>query len=61
MGQTTNLLSKKAVNEYQKIFLREFGKPISYEEANSQGVRLLRLFKIIYQPLPKHLLVKELS
>ena len=50
---TNNILSRKAVEEYQAIYLQVFGETISYEEASAQGMRLLRLFKIIYRPLKR--------
>lgn len=46
-------LSQKAINDYQKIYKETFGEGISYEEAEKQGVNLLRLFRIIYRPIPK--------
>lgn len=47
------MLSKNAVLEYQENYKKEFGREISYEEAQEQGTKLLRLFKLIYQPVPK--------
>jgi hypothetical protein len=47
------MLSKQAVMDYQKIYKQTFGEEISYEEAERQGIRLLRLFRIIYRPIPK--------
>ena len=61
METSTNLLSKKAVEEYQDIYFRVFGEHISFAEASSQGIKLLRLFKIIYRPLPNRLFAKEQS
>jgi len=43
------MLSHKAVEEYRKIFKKEFGEDISYEEAEQQGTRLLKLFEILIQ------------
>jgi hypothetical protein len=40
------MLSKQAIKEYQDIFKKEFGEDISYEEADLQGTRLIRLFQI---------------
>lgn len=45
-------LSKKAIEEYKKIFLEESRKELSDEEANRQGIQLLRLMKLIYKPIP---------
>lgn len=46
------MLSKKAISDYQAIFLKEYGYEISEEEANRQGTKLLRLFRLIYRPVP---------
>lgn len=48
-----NMLSKQAVTDYQKLYLKEFGKEIAYQEAERQAIALLRLFHLVYQPLPK--------
>jgi len=46
-------LSKEVIEEYKKIYKKEFGEEISDEEAHEQGGRLLRLSKTIYRPMPK--------
>lgn len=46
-------LSKQAIDEYKAIYKKEFGKEITDAEAEEQGMKLLRLFKIIYRPIPK--------
>lgn len=53
------MLSKQAVMDYQKIYKQTFGEEISYEEAERQGIRLLRLFKVIYKPIPKDWLIQN--
>lgn len=47
------MLSKKAINDYMELYKKEFGREISYKEAEIQGISLLRLFKLIYKPIPK--------
>lgn len=47
------MLSRKAIEEYKAIYKKEFGKEITDSEAEEQGMKLLRLFKIIYRPIPK--------
>ncbi len=47
------MLSQKAIDEYKTIYKKEFGKDITDAEAAEQGMKLLRLFKIIYRPIPK--------
>ncbi len=46
-------LSKKAINDFKKIYRKEFGKTISDQEAQEKGQKLLSLFKIIYRPIPQ--------
>lgn len=45
-------LSLQATKDFQQIFKKEFGKEISYEEAQEQGGKLLRLFSLLY-PISK--------
>lgn len=42
-------LSPKAINEYQNLFKQEFGKELTYEQAEEQAMKLLRLIQIVYQ------------
>ena len=41
------MLSPQAVEEYRKIFKKEFGEDISYEKAEIQGARLIRFFQLL--------------
>lgn len=45
-------LGEKAIKELKEIYCRQYGKPISDEEAQEMGQRLISLFKIIYRPIP---------
>jgi len=45
------MLSNKQITKYQMIYKKRFGKEISREEAYEQGVKLVRLIKLIYKPL----------
>lgn len=45
-------LSETAIKEFKEIYYREYGKSISDEEAQEIGQRLIRLFRIIYRPIP---------
>jgi hypothetical protein len=47
------MISREAVLEYREIYKKVYGKEISYNEGLEQGTRLLRLFRIIYRPIPK--------
>lgn len=46
------ILSRKAVIEYQAICKKE-GREISYEEAQREGLKLLRFVQLLYRPIPK--------
>ena len=48
-----NILSQKAVVDYQAAFKKVHGRDISHDEAQRQGLQLLRLFQLIYRPIPK--------
>lgn len=54
-----NTLSQKAITDYQAIFKKVHGKEISHEEAQRQGLRLLRLLQLVYRPIPKSLDINE--
>ncbi len=47
------MLSKKAITEYQAIYKKEFGVELSDQQAQEQGMKVLRFFRLIYQPIPK--------
>lgn len=47
------MLSEQAIKEFQAIYKKEFGEEISYADASGKGEKLIRLFKIIYRPIPK--------
>ncbi len=49
-------LSKKAVEEFKKIYSQEIGEEISDEKTRELGENLISLFRIIYRPIPQ---VKE--
>ena len=45
-------LSDKAVIDFKKIYFEELKIVLTDEEANKQGVQLLKLMKIVYRPIP---------
>lgn len=47
-------LSKNTVEEFQEIYKEEYGINISYEEAETQALRVLRLFSLIYKPIKNY-------
>jgi len=48
------MLSDKAVKEYQEIYTREFGEELPKNEAREQAESFIRLFRLIYRPIPKN-------
>jgi len=42
-----SFLSAKAINEYIEIYKEEFGKDLSFDEAQKQAENLLKLIKLI--------------
>ena len=47
-------LSQIAIDKFKKIYLKEYGISLTDSEANSRGLSLLNLFKLIYKPIPKN-------
>lgn len=45
-------LSNKAINDFKKIYLEEFGIKLTDDETNQKGLRLLNFIKLIYRPIP---------
>ena len=43
------MLSKQAIEEYQKIMREEFGQDISIAEAEEQGTRLVKFFETLIE------------
>lgn len=43
------MLSKEAIEEFQAIYLKTYGKEISFSEAEVQAAKLLRLYKIVFR------------
>lgn len=41
------MLTNNEVLEFQRLIIETSGKRLSYEEANNQGSRLIRLFELI--------------
>ena len=41
------MLSRQAIEEFQAIYLKTYGKEISYSEAEVQAEQFLRLFKLV--------------
>lgn len=46
-------ISEKHIKEYQALYKKEFGRDVSYNEADKQLSNLVNLLKIIYKPIKK--------
>lgn len=45
-------LSRKAIDDFKKIYFEEFKVELTDEEANVKGLDLLNFMKLIYKPIP---------
>ncbi|MDD3284363.1 MAG: hypothetical protein PHZ07_02100 [Patescibacteria group bacterium] len=45
------MLSDEQITKYQMLYKNRFGKDISREEAYEQGIKLIRLIKLVYKPM----------
>ena len=41
------MLSKQAIEEFQGIYLKTYGKELSFDEAALQASQMIRLYKVI--------------
>lgn len=46
-------LTDEEVTKFQMIYQKSFGKELSREEALEWGIKLARMFEIIYKPMTK--------
>lgn len=44
------ILKDHQIKEFQKLYLEEYGKEISLDEARDLAVRLVGLYKAVYLP-----------
>ena len=45
-------ISNAALMEYKQIYLKQFGVTLADDQAKEQAIELLRVFRIIYRPIP---------
>jgi hypothetical protein len=45
------VLTDEQIEKFQDIYFKRFGKEISKEDACEQGVKLIRLMQIVYNPI----------
>lgn len=53
------MISQKALSEFKKLWLQEYGTEISDKEALERAVGLLSFFDAIYRPIKKDWLPKK--
>lgn len=46
-------LTEEQIKDFQRIYKKEFGKEISFEVAQDEAIKFLRMMKIIYRPITK--------
>ena len=47
------MVSREALDEFKRIWKREYGAEISDEEAMPKAIALLTLFDVIYRPITR--------
>ena len=50
--QTTQQLSREAIDEFKAIYQDEFGRELSDDEVQEIAIRLLQFFGILVRPVP---------
>jgi len=45
--------SKEAIEEFKKIYKKEFGEELSDQDATERATKLLNLMEVIYKPIPQ--------
>jgi adenosine deaminase len=51
-----NMLSQKAISEFKVVYKKEFGQDLNDNEAKEMAERFLKIFNIVYKPIPKNFL-----
>ena len=46
-------IPKKDLDEFKRIFKKDYGEDLSDEEAQHIAGKIINLFRIIYRPIPK--------
>jgi len=47
------MLSKEAITQFQQIYFLEYGKDITFSEAQDKASKLLNLYRAVYAPINK--------
>ena len=46
-------LTDQQIEKFQELYKARFGTDISYEDAKTSGLKLVRLVKLVYKPITK--------
>ena len=46
-------LTDEQIEKFQELYKTRFGIDISYEDAKDRGLKLIRLVKVVYNPITK--------
>lgn len=47
------MISKERLEEFKRIYRKEFGKDISDQDALESATKLLNLLRVVYKPMTK--------
>ncbi len=47
------MISKESLEEFKKIYRKQFGKDISDQDALESATKLLNLLRVVYKPMTK--------
>ena len=45
------MISDEMITKYQELFQKRFNRDISRQEALENGIKLIRIMKLIYKPI----------
>lgn len=47
-------LSQKAIDDFKKVYFQQQGIKLSDDEANTKGLEVLEMVKIVFRDIPKN-------
>lgn len=53
MYEASCMISNKQLEEFKRIYRKQFGKDISDQDALESATKLLRLMEIVYKPMTR--------
>jgi hypothetical protein len=52
------MFTDEQITKFQALYKNRFGREISREEAYDKGAKLIRLVRLVYQPITEEQLIK---